>query len=294
MKRLLGIICLLSLFGACNALATDFSVATGKPSLSWHNTQYELFVKAVKRLYGDKFDVERAFPDKGTDGSIANIRFVSMGEQANVGFTQDDARVLENASNTTAFGPFGYEVANMVYKKGSKFKDCDALETSKARVGINTQSGAMVTWSVYGKVDKEYTEASIVDIPRGSMAKVAFDKGEIDAYYWVGAPSLKGDQKRFLMDPTIEFGSCTDSDFKDYTVNGQVLYPKVVFSKGEAEKLGYGKKKIKTHLIGDYILVNNVLLEEDENLYDVFTDIAAYMYRENANRGINKYWYPSK
>lgn len=272
--------------------AADLLVATGKPTLSYHNLQYNLFKKAVERLSAGDHDVEYAFPKKGTDGSKQNIKLVNRGEKANVGFVQYGTTVLEDSDGVTAFGPFAYEVANLVYKKGSKFKDCDALETTKARVGINTQSGSMITWSVYGKVDKEYTEASVVDVTRGSIAKVKMDKNEIDAYYWVSTPGTK-DHKRFLSDPNIEFGSCTDSDFDDFKVNGTVLYPKVKFGKKLSKELGYGKKKIKTHLVPAYIVVNNDLLNEDENLYDLFSDVAATMYQFNKNYNSNKKWYPN-
>lgn len=290
-KMLICVVMMMVMTGS--ALAADLIVATGKPTLSYHNYQYNLFKASVARIAGEDHDVDYAFPKKGTDGSKQNIKIVNNGEKANVGFVQYGATVLEDSDNVTAFGPFAYEVANMVYKKGTKWKDCDSLETKKARVGLNTQSGSQVTWDVYGKVDKEFTEASVIDVARGSMAGVKFDKGEIDAFYWVSVPGTKT-HKRFRDNPNVLFGNCTDSDFDDFKINGSVLYPKVKFSKKMSEQLGYGKVKLVTHMVPAYIVVNNALLEEDENLYDLFTDVVNLMYNTNKNKGINKKWYPKQ
>jgi hypothetical protein len=286
------IVFVLSMF-MYTAYAADLTVATGKPTLSYHTKQFKLFKGAVKRISGEDHEVEYAFPKKGTDGSKQNIKLVNRGEKANVGFAQYGATVIENADNTTAFGPFAYELANLVYKKGSKFSSCGDLESKKARVGLNTQSGSAVTWDVYGKVDKDYTKASVVDTPRGSIAQVKLTKGDIDAYFWISAPGT-ADHKRFRDNPSIKFGYCSDGDFDDYKINGTVLYPKVTLGKKLSERLGFGKIKIKTHLVPAYIIVNNSLLEEDESLYDLFTDVATHMYQANRNNGSNKEWYPKQ
>jgi TRAP-type uncharacterized transport system substrate-binding protein len=270
-------------------LAETLSVATGKPSGGYHNSMFQNFVASVKRIGGDQYDVEKAFPDRGTDGSKQNIRLVNAGEEANVGFIQYDAYVLEAPNNVEVFGPIGYEVANLAVKKGGKVDACDDLEKKGMKVGMNSQGGSAITWGVYGKVDSDYTKTTVVDVDMGAKAINLLQNGEIDAYYWVSAPGTK-DHQRFLANPAIEMVNCTDGDFDNYKVNGTALYPKVKLNKAVAEKLSYGKKNLTTHYVPAYLVVNRKLLDENPQLYDLFTDVAAMMYANN--KALNAAWYP--
>ena len=65
---------------------------------------------------------------------------------------------------------------------------------------------------------------------------------------------------------------------------------KVSFSKKEAKKLGYSNK-FKSFRVPAYIIVNNAVLAENEDLYDYFTDLASGMYNTfKSAKGASAYY----
>lgn len=268
------------------------TVATGKKDGGYHNKFYNLMVSLGNRIGGEDAPDFEYYSDKGTDGSAQNVKLVGAGK-SDIGYSQLGATVIGESDNITPFGPIAFELAHLVVPKKGKIGSCDDIEKKGVNIGVNTMSGSMVTLKVMGEVDKDFKKLTPVDTTRGSIALTKMDKGEIDGFFFVSVPGTKN-IKRLANKSHVKFANCWDSDFNDYMVNDTELYTKVKIGKKDAVRMGYPKQKLTTFRVPTYLIVNNDVLEENEDLYDFYTDLASAMYNHFKSQPGASDYYPSK
>lgn len=269
------------------AYAEDIVIATGSKDGYYNNGLYNLFSKAIKRASDGDIECAR-FNEKGTDGTIHNIKLVAKGGEndgADVAFVQLGGMVLDPQDNIEVIGTIMYEVAHLVVPKKGKVGDVDDLESKKGySVGMNTRSGAAVTWNVFGKVDKDFKNANPVDYQSGSRAIAAMVQGNVDSYFFVSAPRTKA-IKRVLNSDDVRFAHVWDSDFNDFQFRGKDLYKKIKVGKKE----GYDKT-FTSIAVPCVVIANTTSLEENEDLFDALFDATTATFTTvKANKKFNYY-----
>lgn len=250
------------------AFAEDFTVATGGKDGYYHNGMFNIFAKAVKRSSDGEFELSR-YSDSGTDGTKQNISLVNKGE-ADVAFCQLGGLILDPADNVEVIGTIMYEVAHLVVPMKGNVDDVGDLESKKQySVGMNTRSGAAITWAVFCKVDEDYKKASIIDIDRGSKAIAKIAQGKLDSYFFVSSPGTKL-IRRVEMSADVKFGDVWDGDFDDFQYRGKDLYKKIKVSKKE----GYDKKFVSV-AIPAVVIANASVVDENPDFFDALFDATA-------------------
>ncbi len=283
----------LALFMFTPAFAGDATVATGGKGGFYHNGLFNYFSAAVKRVSDGDLELERSH-DKGTDGTIHNVKLVAKGSDndgADLAFIQLGGYVLNPDDNIEVLGTVMWELGHLVAPKGSPVDEFSDLETKGKSVGLNTRGGSMVTFKVFQKEDKDYERTVPTDITKPFKAIKKMQAGELDSYFFVSAPQTK-DIKRFN-DNKMIYLDFDDGDFYDfeYGPNKKQLYYKVKVGK----KQGYPNKFV-TVAVPCVVIANKKWLEENEEMEEVLFDAIGMTYNsvKASNPKRFNYWPDTK
>lgn len=262
MKSLL-IMVVLTLFVTGSCFSDEIRVATGGKGGFYHTGLFKAFNAKVKRYSSNDWECVYAV-DKGTDGTLHNIKLVEQGK-ADVAFIQLGGLITSGASVET-IGTIMYELGILVAPKGSKVSDADDLESSnKYSVGINTRGGGMVTFNVFKKYDKDYSNANIIDFQRATKAISAMQNGSLDSFFFVSVPGTKDINR--IKNSGLRFLDVDDSDFNDLKFNGKRVYDFVKVGK----KNGF-PNNFKTIRIPAIVIANSDFISDNEDVFDILFD----------------------
>ncbi len=254
---------------ATSAFAEDIVVATGSKGGFYNNGLFNMFSQAISRTSDGELECQR-FDEKGTDGTIHNIKLVSKGSEAggaDVAFVQLCGMVIDPQDNIEVIGTIMYEVAHLITPKKGNVSDTGDLESKKGySLGMNIRSGSKVTWEVFKKVDSDYGNANIIDHPQLTRAIAAITQGKLDSYFFVSAPGTD-DIKRILNSEDVKFADVWDSDFDNFQFRGKDLYRKIKVGKKDGYDVNFTSVAIPA-----VVIANTKALEENRELFDALFD----------------------
>lgn len=240
----------------------DITMATGGKGGFYYNGAFSTLNSCLKRVSDGDYELEQAV-EKGTDGTIHNIKLVESGK-ADIGIVQMGGLVLEDP-DVEVIGVIMYELTHLVAPKNSRVDEFSDLEDKGRSVGFNIRSGSNVTFSVFKKEDKDYAKATIVDVQRATKGINQMTQGKLDSMFFVSAPRTKNIKR--MIASGMEFLDFDDGDFDDFEYNGKPLYSFVKVGK----KDGY-PNTFKALVIPAVIIANKNFIEENEELYDYLFD----------------------
>ncbi len=249
---------LLTLFFTAPAFANEMRIATGGADGFYHNGLYSIFNSKIARFSDGEIEPEYA-REEGTDGTLHNISLVEKGE-ADVAFVQLGG-VVTSGANVKIVGIVMYELAHLIVPKKGKVGDVGDLEKKKGySMGLNSRSGAAVTWKVFGKVDKDYLRTQPADYEDSTEAFSDISAGNLDSYFFVSGP--RTETTKWAAQSGFKFANVWDGDFDDYKYNGQQLYRKVKVGKKE----GY-PNKFATVAVPAVVIANKKWLRENKGMF---------------------------
>lgn len=214
-------------------------------------------------------------------GSLENLKRVSAGTDAQIGFTQADALMYFRKTNPVEGmkieigAPLVKECLFVAVKKNGPINDVDDLKKKGVTVAAGAEGdGSRATWDFMGVLDEKFKLATTSDVG-GALGLSQLTAGQANAFVFVTNPDMLPSSEIFNLvsnNKSLKIVDANSWNLNDKLPNGDAIYTKETV----VTKRGWLNDTVNTICTQSYVVYNtNVHSADKEKLAKAFLRMSA-------------------